>query len=182
MAVGCRVILAMADDPDALMRRGQLLRDLRYRFGACAIEVPPLRARRGEIPALAQRFLDDCPRLTQVEGPKRFSASALAVLMEGEYPGNVRELGGAVVHAFLMARAAGAVEVGVAHLPAETCPVLRYVRRGDPEVNRRTVERALARTGGNVTEAARMLGVCRGTINALVSAAPVRRTGAAPRA
>ncbi len=53
MAISCRILLAMAEDPDELVRRGQLLKDLRYRFGACAIRVPPLRERRAEIPALA---------------------------------------------------------------------------------------------------------------------------------
>src|SRR6266568_494343 len=160
--------LAMADDPAQLVLQGLLLRDLRYRFGMCDIRVPPLRERRAEIIVLAQRFLDDCPRLTQVEGPKRFSTGALAALMEGEYPGNVRELGGAIVHAFLMARAAGAAEVDAVHLPAEVFPPLGYVRRGDPAVNRRTIERALARTGGNVKAAARMLGVSRGTMSGVL--------------
>ncbi len=162
--VMCRVVLAMAEDPAQLVLRGLLLRDLRYRFGMCDIRVPPLRERRGEIPALAQLFLDDCPRATQLDGPRRLSAAAVAMLLEGEYPGNVRELSGAIVHAFLMARAVGAAEVGVGHLPPEICPPLRYVRRGDPEVNRRTIERALARTGGNVKAAARLLGVSRGTV------------------
>src|SRR6266571_393091 len=166
--VTCRVMLAMADDPAQLVLQGLLLRDLRYRFGMCDIRVPPLRERRAEIIVLAQRFLDDCPRLTQVEGPKRFSTGALAALMEGEYPGNVRELGGAIVHAFLMARAAGAAEVDAVHLPAEVFPPLGYVRRGDPAVNRRTIERALARTGGNVKAAARMLGVSRGTMSGVL--------------
>ncbi len=166
--VACRVILAMTEDPGELVLRGLLLRDLRYRFGMCDIRVPPLRERRAEIPALAQLFLDDCPRVTRLEGPRRFSASALALLLEGEWPGNVRELGGAIVHAFLMARAAGAVEVGPMHLPAEVCPVLRYDRRGDRAANRQVIERALARTDGNVKAAARLLGVSRGTVLAVL--------------
>jgi DNA-binding NtrC family response regulator len=44
----------MTDDPDALMKQGVLLKDLRYRFGACAIRIPPLRERRTEIQELAQ--------------------------------------------------------------------------------------------------------------------------------
>jgi len=93
--VACRVILAMAEDPGELVLRGLLLRDLRYRFGMCDIRVPPLRERRAEIPALAQLFLDDCPRVKQLDGPRRFSAAALSLLLEGAWPGNVREMGGA---------------------------------------------------------------------------------------
>jgi DNA-binding NtrC family response regulator len=172
--VMCRVILAMSEDPAQLVLRGLLLRDLRYRFGMCDIRIPPLRERRAEIPALAQLFLDDCPRATQVDGPTRFSAGALALLLEGEYPGNVRELCGAVVYGFLMARAAGAAEVGATHLPGEVCPPLRYERRGDADANRRAIERALARTGGNVKRAARLLGVSRGTVTGMLRAGGAR--------
>ena len=172
--VMCRVILAMSEDPAQLVLRGLLLRDLRYRFGMCDIRIPPLRERRAEIPALAQLFLDVCPRATQLDGPKRFSAPALALLLEGEYPGNVRELSGAVVYGFLMARAAGAAEVGATHLPAEVCPPLRYERRGDADANRRAIERALARTGGNVKRAARLLGVSRGTVTGMLRAGGAR--------
>jgi DNA-binding NtrC family response regulator len=68
-SVGCRVILAMVDDPDTLMRKGVLLKDLRYRFGACAIAVPPLRERRREIPLLVERALQRCPATTGLDGP-----------------------------------------------------------------------------------------------------------------
>jgi DNA-binding NtrC family response regulator len=170
LTVACRIILAMAEDPDELVRRGVLLKDLRYRFGMCAIRVPPLRERRAEIPSLAQVFLDDCPRVTKLEGPKRLSAAALALLLEGEYPGNVRELGGAIGEGFLMARAAGAAEVGPTHLPPEVCPPLRYERWGDLVANRRAIERALDRTGGNVKAAAGLLGVSRGTVIAVLRA------------
>ena len=60
------------------------------------------------------------------------------------------------------------------HLPPEVCPPLRYVRRGDREANRRTIKRALERTGGNVKAAARMLGVSRGTVNAMMVGARTR--------
>src|SRR6185503_357524 len=52
LTLACRIILAMTEEPDALMQRGQLLKDLRYRFGTCAIRIPPLRERRAEIPLL----------------------------------------------------------------------------------------------------------------------------------
>jgi sigma-54 dependent transcriptional regulator, acetoin dehydrogenase operon transcriptional activator AcoR len=170
MTVACRVILAMTEDPEDLMRRGQMLKDLRYRFGVCAIRVPTLAERRAEIPSLAQRFLHDCPSVTGVDGPTRFTTRALDGLTAGEYPGNVRELQGVVVWAYMMARAANVAEVGAEHLPETLSPPLRYKRWGDREANRRAVERALARTGGNVTEAARVLGVSRNTVDALSKA------------
>jgi len=166
LTVACRIILAMTDDPDVLMQRGQLLKDLRYRFGACAIEIPPLGERRSEIPLLAHRALRRCPQQTGVEGPTQFSDAALALLCEGEYAGNVRELEGIVLCAYLFARDQGLAEIDVKHLPAELTPCLQYKRRGDREENRIVVERVLRITRGNVGKAARFLGVSRTTLNA----------------
>jgi DNA-binding NtrC family response regulator len=168
LTVGCRIILAMAEDPDELVRRGVLLKDLRYRFGMCDIRVPPLAERRAEIPLLAQRFLDRCPNETKVSGPSRVAPAAMAWLEAGEYPGNVRQLQGVVVCAYLMAAAPGAAEVRVEHLPDGLCAQLRYQRRGNAEANRRAIERALERTGGNVKAAARVLGVSRHTVTSVL--------------
>jgi DNA-binding NtrC family response regulator len=167
--VACRIILAMTEDPDTLMRQGILLKDLRYRFGACAIRMPPLRERRAEIPLLAHRALATCPEQTKVEGPTRFSESALALLSQGDYEGNVRELGAVVEYAYLMARAGGAREVAAEHMPEGLCLPLRYRRRGDPIANRAAVTRALRRTAGNVTQAASLLGISRNSLHALLA-------------
>jgi DNA-binding NtrC family response regulator len=169
VGVGCRIILAMTEDPDVLMEQGLLLKDLRYRFGACSIWIPPLRERRAEIPLLAQRALDRCPELTTVDGPARFSDAALKVLCDGEYKGNVRELEGIIIPAYLLARAAGAEAIGPEYLPEEVCRPLRFERRGDPIANRIAVERALNRTGGNVKRAAKLLGVSRNAVHAVLS-------------
>lgn len=166
LTVACRIILAMTEEPDALMKKGVLLKDLRYRFGACAIRMPPLRERRAEIPALAQRALARCPEETKVEGPTRLSDAALALLSGGEYEGNVRELGAVVEYAYLMARARGAGQIGAEHMPEGLCPPLRYQRRGDREANRIAVERALKLTDGNVKAAAKLMGISRNTFNA----------------
>jgi len=166
LTVACRVILAMTDDPDALMQNGQLLKDLRYRLGACAIGIPPVRERRSEIPLLVHRALKRCPQQTGVEGPAQFSDAALALLCEGEYAGNVRELEGIVLCAYLFARDQGLAEIGVKHLPGGLTRRLQYKRHGDREENRIVVERVLKITGGNVKKAARLLGVSRNTLNA----------------
>jgi DNA-binding NtrC family response regulator len=165
LTVACRMILAMTEAPDSLMKKGSLLKDLRYRFGMCSIRIPSLRERRAEIPLLAQRALARCPEITKVDGPTRLSEAALQVLLDAEYEGNVRELRAVVEYGYLMARAAGAEEIGVEHVPDGLAPVLRYQRRGDPLLNRVAVERALKMTGDNVKAAARLLGVSRTTLN-----------------
>jgi len=165
LMVACRIILAMTEPPDVLMKQGVLLKDLRYRFGCCTIRIPSLRERRGEIPLLAQRALERCPQATGVDGPSRLSDAALAFLSECDFDGNVRELQGIVECAYLMARASEAKHIGVEHFPAEWGLDLSYKRHGDPEVNRRAVERALSRTGGNARAAAELLGVSRTTLH-----------------
>ncbi len=164
--VACRMVLAMTENPDTLMRKGLLLKDLRYRFGECGIAIPSLRERRGEIPLLAQRALQHCAERTKVDGPTEFSEAALTVLCEGEYEGNVRQLEGIVLRAYLIARYRGASVIDVEHLPPHVMPRLQYRRHGDPEANRMVVERALRITGGNVKKASQLLGVSRTRIHA----------------
>jgi DNA-binding NtrC family response regulator len=166
VTVACRIILAMTEEPDALMKKGLLLKDLRYRFGACAIRMPPLRERRAEIPLLAKRALERCPEETKVEGPSVFSDAALSLLREADWEGNVRQLGGVVEYAYLIANAAGAGKVGVEHLPQGVASVPRYQRRGDREANRLAVEHTLSITGWNAKAAAKLLGISRTTLNA----------------
>lgn len=169
VTVACRIILAMTEDPDVLMKNGVLLTDLRYRFGECAIRIAPLRERREEIPVHAQRALEGCPHRTTVEGPTRFSDAAMAVLCDADWPGNVRQLRGVVDLGFLLARIRGASEIGAEHLPEGLCPPPRYQRRGDPRANRVAVERALRQAGGNVKRAAQLLGVNRITVHAVMA-------------
>jgi two-component system, NtrC family, response regulator len=156
----------MTNDPDKLLAKGQLLPDLRYRFCECAIEIPPLSERRTEIRLHAQRALRYWVQKTQLDGPGGFSDAALAVLEAGEYEGNVRQLEGVILSAFLWARHQGASKIEVDHLPSKLKPVLGYRRRGDREANRAVIERVLQVTGGNVTKAARLLRVSRTTVMA----------------
>jgi DNA-binding NtrC family response regulator len=169
LSVACRIILAMTDSPERLMCQGQLLKDLRYRFGACEIRIPPLRERRAEILPLAERALDNCPRTTGVDGPSRLSQEAIRALSDASYEGNVRQLIGAIERSYLMARRDGHAEIGPQHLPEELCPLLSYRRHGDPMANRMAVERALAKTDGNVTEAAKLLGTSRNALYHLLA-------------
>lgn len=164
--VACRIILAMTDDPETLMKRGMLLKDLRYRFGACTVAIPPLRERRTEIPVLARRALQKCVERTRLEGPTSFADCALGLLCEGQYEGNVRQLEGAVLSAYLLARAQGAGQIEVEHLPADAVAVPRYRRHGNVDANRMVVARMLRMTGGNVKKAAQLLGISRTTLNA----------------
>ena len=135
-------------------------------FGACAIAIPPLRERRGEIPSLARRALLRCAERAKLDGPNGVYRGSNGAVSEGEYDGNVRQPEGMVLSAFL-ARHRRACVIDVEHLPPQFNRRLQYRRHGDPETNRIVIERILRITGGNVKKAARFLGVSRTTINAV---------------
>src|SRR6185295_5176160 len=89
--VDVRVVCATSKNIQEEMARGAFREDLYHRLNVLSIAVPPLRARRDDIPELAEHFL----RLASVENgvpPKRLSSRALDFLSQLPWPGNVREL------------------------------------------------------------------------------------------
>jgi two-component system nitrogen regulation response regulator GlnG len=89
--VDVRVIAATHQDLEQRVARGEFRADLLHRLDVVRLELPPLRARRDDIPLLAQNFLDRATREARVES-KRFSAEAMARLKAHDWPGNVRQL------------------------------------------------------------------------------------------
>jgi len=117
LSVACRVVLAMTDAPDVLMQRGQLLKDLRYRFGACAIGIRAARAQRGDSCVRATRA-GAMPGAHGFGGTDAVQRCGIGPAMRGGVLGNVRQLEGIVLCAYLFAREQGLAEIGVQHLPA----------------------------------------------------------------
>jgi transcriptional regulator with PAS, ATPase and Fis domain len=153
--VQARFVSATNRDPTAAMASGELRADLYYRLAGSVLAVPPLRARRGEIVALAERFAAGTP----------MSDAARAALLARPWPGNVRELRNAIERAVLLARNG---VIGPEHLPAATsAPVAEPVAgpRSAEAADRRTrVLEALAACGGNQKLAAQRLGINRRTL------------------
>jgi len=89
--VDVRVIAATNQKLDQEVRRGHFRADLFHRLNVMAIEVPPLRARREDIPDLVTFYMDQAASESGVE-PKGLSQEALEVLVNYDWPGNVREL------------------------------------------------------------------------------------------
>jgi len=169
LAAACRFIISVSENPNTLVEQGVLIKDLRYRFGRMWIRMAPLRERREEIPLLAARALERCRKELPSDGPSGLSDVALAVLCQGEYLGNVRELEGAVDQAYMLARKAGRDMIVPADLPPEISPPLVYPRRGAPSEKLRAVRLALERTSGKAAAAARLLMVSRTTIGAVLA-------------
>jgi len=107
-----RVITATHRDPAALVREGRVRADLLRGIAHCTIEVPPLRERRADIPAVAEHF---ARRSAPAEAPPGFSPAAIERLCTHDWPGNVGELRNVVERAVLLAAGSGEIEPW--HLP-----------------------------------------------------------------
>ena len=140
---------------------GRFRRDLLYRVDVIRIRVPPLRERPGDIPILAAHFW----RLAAVRAGTRatLSAGVLTELTRYHWPGNVRELQNAVAVLAVSAPASGVVRPALLP-PAVATPDAHptgSLAEARAEFERRYVEIALTRAGGNRTQAAALLGLSR---------------------
>jgi DNA-binding NtrC family response regulator len=163
-----RVVAATNTDLQAKIATGRFREDLYFRLARYVIRTPALRERPADIPTIAAHFL---VQLSSEMGmtPPLLSEPALAMLREHSFPGNVRELKNLVERALIDS---GGGIIGPEHLSlrpalnlsagsaAETAPLPLNVRDAEREL----MERALQSTGGNVVEAARLLGVHRSSI------------------
>ncbi|MEK6606400.1 MAG: sigma-54 dependent transcriptional regulator [Myxococcota bacterium] len=162
--IDARVVAATARDLGDEVREGRFREDLYYRLNVVHIAIPPLRDRREEIPPLIEHFLArHNQRLgTKIEG---VAPDAMRLLMEYPWPGNVRELENTIEHAIVLAERA---RIEGENLPArvrESHDRVRVALSGsDLSIKRTTraleeelIRRALRKTGGNRTAAARHL-------------------------
>jgi DNA-binding NtrC family response regulator len=157
-----RVIAATNAKLHEEVAQGRFREDLLYRLNTVEILLPPLRERLEDIPALAQLFLSRLVEKGATQA-RRFSADALEALVRHPWRGNVRELEHAVERAVLLA---GSEEIGQDDLflmTASQGPAL-LERMTLDDAERHLIQRALARCAGNVSEAARELGVSRSAL------------------
>ncbi len=166
VSVDLRVIAATNKDLSRLVKKGVFREDLFYRINVIRMKLPELRDRREDIPPLVERFVSKFNRL-QNKDVAGVSEDTLAILMELDYPGNVRELENIIEHAFVLCRG-GLIEPH--HLPPSI--------RGDSEIKPQLgmgaltlkaleamhIADAVRRHGGNRTAAARELGVDPSTL------------------
>lgn len=165
--VDVRVIAATNRDLRAEMETGRFRDDLYYRLNVVRIELPPLRARREDIPLLVEAFHERVGRPSH----QGCSPMAMRLLQAHAWPGNVRELFAALESAHIRA---GDRRIEAQHLPvdvrgsrgdgADGGRSERYRSERPPADERAAIESALARTGGTRTAAARALGMSRTTL------------------
>ncbi len=102
LEVDVRVVAATNKDLQAEIAAGRFREDLLYRLNVVPIEVPPLRARRGDIPQLVEHFAEQLTRRGGLP-PKQFDKEALQRLAAHDWPGNIRELRNAVERLLILA-------------------------------------------------------------------------------
>ncbi len=172
-----RVIAATHRDLEADCREGRFREDLYYRLNVVTISLPPLRERKDDLPRLVDYFVS---RFCAELGAERASVSSEAMerLLRHAWPGNVRELQNVLKNAILTCR--GGIVTAEDVRPSETPPssdsssplaALDLARLNaldkdlhaavSEEVERRLLDYALRRCGGNQVQAARLLGVSR---------------------
>jgi transcriptional regulator with GAF, ATPase, and Fis domain len=162
--VDFRLISATNRDLAGLLESGRFREDLYYRLAGVVIELPPLRDRKEDVPALVAHFVQE---FTAPERALRIEPAALDLLVAYEWPGNVRELRNEVQRLV-------ALEVGGVVRPEHLSPRVLAYRPPDTErplpgglkemvedLERRTLRAALSRSGWNKSRAAAELGLSR---------------------
>jgi len=140
---------------------GRFRDDLYYRLNVIAIHLPPLRERKEDIALLAQHFLK---KFNLKEGKKihKFSPNAMQVLMDYEWPGNVRQLENAISHAVILSQ--GDI-VQARHLPGFLREAMgESISTSLEENERNLIQRILKESNWNKHDAARRLRVSRSTL------------------
>jgi DNA-binding NtrC family response regulator len=157
-----RLLSATNADIHEEVAAGRFRQDLLFRLNTIEIRIPPLSARREDIPPLALFFLERHARRYR-KNLRGFEAAALQALLDHAWPGNVRELDHAIERATLMARgdAIRAADLAL-RAPGDSGASLEQMSLED--VEKLLVQKALARYGGNISTAARALGLSRSAL------------------
>jgi DNA-binding NtrC family response regulator len=141
---------------------GRFRQDLVFRLNTIEIQLPPLRDRREDIPALAAHFLRQHAQRcrTYIAG---FEQSALQALLDHPWPGNIRELDHAVERGVLMAQGS-TIRLGELGLRIDRDATSRVEDMSLEEVEGFLIKKAMARFDGNVSQAAKALGLSRSAL------------------
>jgi Nif-specific regulatory protein len=167
--VDVRVVAATNSDLEKMIEEGKFREDLFYRLNVISITLPPLRERREDIPPLIDRFLQRYNAETK-KNIRGISAEALDVLMRYRFPGNVRELENIIERAVVLE--------DEELIQPERLPFFSADGVGGPgpdedgghfpslaDMEKRHVSAALKRTKGVKTEACKLLGISRPTLD-----------------
>jgi transcriptional regulator with PAS, ATPase and Fis domain len=164
--IDVRIISATNKNLKELVDEGVFREDLYYRINTIPITVPSLRERKEDLPLLVESFFQRA-KLKSGKNIEGISDDAMALMLQYHWPGNIRELKGAIEYAFVSCQEKDIrpphlpptiVQQEKSNKPARQSPVTRE------EMKKRQLIEVLEQTGGNQSEAARILGVSRVTV------------------
>src|SRR5579864_2941202 len=171
LKVDVRLIAATNRDLRAALEEGTFREDLYYRLNVVPIDIPPLREHKEDIPDLVKHFFARFARENE-SAPREVSPAALQLLMDYHWPGNVRQLENIIERALALSSSA-VIDVNDIHLgkparggagssggEAPFLPDGMTLEQWEDEM----IREAMRRTGGNKSEAARLLGLSRNTL------------------
>ena len=162
--VDVRIVCATHQDLESMTAEGSFREDLFYRLAEIVVKIPALADRPGDATLLAKAFLQ---RYAKEMNPqvKGFAPDALAAIDAWGWPGNVRELENRVKRAVIMAdaRLVGAEDLDLQGEEGQDSEVLN-LKAAREQADRKVIRHALARTEGNISGTARMLGISRPTL------------------
>jgi len=172
-----RLIAATNKDLAQLVREGKFRDDLYFRLNVVHITMPPLRDRKEDIPLLVRGFLRHFCKVNE-KPMLELTSDAMNTLLNYDWPGNVRELRTAIEHGVVMANGPKITlrelpmsirQAAGASLPGGITASRAYGEKTNPldlhETERRLIMQALASTRGNITAAAKKLGISRRTLH-----------------
>jgi two-component system response regulator HydG len=166
--IDVRILAATNRDLERSVADGTFRRDLYFRLNVLTLRIPPLRARRQDIPLLAAHILERIGRDAGIE--KAISDEALKALLNYDWPGNVRELENSLERACALT---SANEIQVRDLPTQICSAPMEVMAMIPpshgivpmaELEKQTILAALSQVNGDKMLAARLLGIGKTTL------------------
>jgi len=153
--VDVRLIAATNKDLAEELKQGRFREDLYYRLHVIPLILPPLRQRHEDIPVLAEHFLEQICKRENL-GERKLMRSSIDMLQRYDWPGNVRELRHVIERAAILS---DSHHIGVKHLGLPQIKTRSLTQLQEDEINRVVKE-----CGGNISKAAKILGVGRATL------------------
>jgi two-component system NtrC family response regulator len=164
IAVNTRIVCATHQDLEGMIGAGSFREDLFYRLAEIVVRIPGLAERHGDAVLLAKAFLK---RFAAEMNPAvtGFAPDALAAIDAHDWPGNVRELENRVKRAVIMAdgKLVSAEDLDLGSASEEDADVLN-LKAAREAADRRVIRHALARSEGNISSTAKLLGISRPTL------------------
>ena len=165
IAVDTRIVCATHQDLEAMIAEGRFREDLYYRLAEIVVRIPSLAERTGDAILLAKAFLS---RFAAEMNPavKGFASDALGAIDDWTWPGNVRELENRVKRAVIMAdsKMISAEDLDLGGTQDSETDLPLNLKAARERADRKVIRRALARSEGNISNSAKLLGISRPTL------------------